>query len=187
VRHVHGEADGVVPRLAEAQLEEGGEARRHLDGAERGVVAGDETGVGAVCRHPERTGVGHRHRDAVDADREADAEGTHELGRRLDHPGPLVVGLGSDEEQEGHAFLVDDAVEQQARVVVAAPVVTVEDHDGSAAAVVEQLVDVEGGDDARLMRLEEVVGHQPLRVAGVDEAAQRDHEHRGLQLLQHAR
>ncbi len=77
----------------------------------------------------------------------------------LDHAGPLVVGLGADEEQEGHALLVDDAVQQQARVVVAAPVVAVEDHGGPAPAVVEQLVDVEGGDDARLVRLEEVVGH----------------------------
>ena len=105
----------------------------------------------------------------------------------LDHAGPLVVGLGADEEQEGHALLVDDAVEQQARVVVAAPVVAVEDHDGPASAVVEQLVDVEGGDDARLVGLEEVVGHQSLRVAGIDESAEGDDEHRGLQLLEHAR
>ena len=187
VRHVHGEADRVVAGLAEPQLEERGEARGHLHGAEGRVVAGDEAGVGAVGGHPERTGVGHRHRDAVHAHGEAHAEGAHELGRRLHHAGPLVVGLGSDEEQEGHALLVDDAVEQQARVVVAAPVVAVEDHDRAAAAVVEQLVDVEGRDDARLVVLEEVVGHQALRVAGIDESTEGDDEHRGLQLLQHAR
>ena len=107
--------------------------------------------------------------------------------RGLDHAVPLVVGLGADEEQEGHALLVDDAVQQQARVVVAAPVVAVEDHDGAAAAVVEQLVDVEGGDDARLVRLEDVVGHESLGVAGVDESAEGDHEHRCLQLLELAR
>ena len=123
------------------------------------------------------------HGDAVDAHGELHLERTDQDHDGLGHPGPLVVGLRSREEQEGHSRAVDDPVQQEAWVRVALPVVTVEDHGRPAAAVVEELVDVERGDDAGLVRLQEVLGEQALRVAGVDEPAQCKHEHRCVHVL----
>ena len=61
--------------------------------------------------------------------------------------------------------------------------VTVEDHGRPAPAVVEELVDVERCDDARLVRLEEVLGEQALGVSRVDEPAQSKYEHRSVHVL----
>ena len=65
VRHVDGIADRVAALLTEAQLEEGGEGRRDLDGAERGLGVTDESRIGGVRRDPHRTGVQDGHGDAV--------------------------------------------------------------------------------------------------------------------------
>ena len=162
VRHVDGEARRRRGRLSPSRsCEQRGHAARHLHGAEDGgLVAADEPRVGGVRALPDRAGVRHRHRDAVDADREGDAEGLDQLPDRLDDPLPLVVRLEAVQHEERLAVAVDHAVEHQRRVGVAGPAVAVEDHRGAAAAVVDQLVDVEGRDDGVLERGEDVLGHQ---------------------------
>ena len=79
-----------------------------------------------------------------------------ELADGLDDALPLEVGLGAGQQVVRLAVAVGQAVEQHRRVVVLDPAVGVEDHGRAAAAVVEQLVDVEGRDDLGVARLEQV-------------------------------
>jgi hypothetical protein len=72
-------------------------------------------------------------------------------------------------------------MEEQCRLLVADPVVLDEDHRRAAGAVVEQLVDVERGDQAVLEVLQQMVAQQAAGSAGVDEAGECVHEHRARQ------
>ena len=96
------------------------------------------------------------------------------------HALPLVVRLLAGQQQEGVPRAVHDPVQQQRRVGVGDPPVAVEDHSRAPAAVVEQLVDVEGRNDGAEVGGEQVAGQHALGVTGVDETAQGDNEHRGI-------
>ena len=174
-----GEPDGVVAGLAEAQLEERADRAGHLHAPERRRGVADERGVGGVGGHADRAGVRDAHRDAVRVDDEGDAEPHDELAHGLDDALPLVVRLGAGQQVVRLAVAVGEAVQQHRRVVVLDPPVGVEDHGGAAAAVVEQLVDVEGGDDLGVTGLEQVTAEDRLDVPGVDEGAEGHDEHAG--------
>jgi hypothetical protein len=76
---------------------------------------------------------------------------------------------------------VGEAVQQHRRVVVLHPAVGVEDHGRAASAVVEQLVDVEGGHDLGVAGLEEVTTEDRLDLAGVDEGTEGDDHDTGAE------
>src|SRR5689334_24826273 len=66
-----------------------------------------------------------------------------------------------------------EPVQQHRGVVVLDPAVGVEDHRRAAAAVVEQLVDVEGGHDLGIAGLEQVAAEDGLDLPGVDRSEER--------------
>lgn len=121
----------------------------------------------------------HRHRYAVHRHREVDTERLDQPDDGLAHPLPLVVRLGAGEQEERCAGPVDDPVQQHRRVVVGGPAVLVEGHRRAPPAVVQQLVDVEGGDHPGDVVFEQVRREQPLGAPGVDETAERGNEHPG--------
>ena len=174
---MHGEAERVVTGLPEPQLQQGRPAGRHLHCAEHRVVLADQDGIRCMRRDAQRR-VRNRHGDAVHADREVDAEGLVEFHDGLDHALPLVVRLGAGQQQERVAVTVGEAVEQQRRVLVGGEPVALEGHHRTTAAVVEQLVEVERGDDGVVVG-GQVLRQQPLCAARVDEAAHRDEHDRG--------
>jgi hypothetical protein len=127
---------------------------------------------------PERTGVRDRHGNAVDAHRQVDAEGLAEPEDGLDHALPLVVRLGTGEEEERLPVAVGEPVQQQRGVLVGGPPVALERHHRPTSAVVEQLVEVERRHDGVVVSGQQVLGEQPLGAAGVDETAHRDEHDR---------
>ena len=112
---------------------------------------------------------------------ERDAERHDELADRLDDALPLEVGLGAGEQVVRLPVAVGEAVQEHRRVVVLDPPVGVEDHRRTAAAVVEQLVDVEGRDDLGVTGLEQVTAQDRLDLPGVDEGAEGHDEHAGAE------
>ena len=68
----------------------------------KGVSLPDSSRGFVPCVVKPRAGVRHGHGDAVDAHGELHLEGTDQDHDGLGHSGPLVVGLRSREEQEGH-------------------------------------------------------------------------------------
>ena len=172
VRHLHGEAERVPARLAEAQLEQGGRAARHLDPARQPLVAGQQFLAGGVRDHPERPGVRHPGRDAEEADRgtgvEPGRDGQHGLGEQV----PLVIGLRPRQQQERALALVVQQVQGQLRRVVALPAAVVVGHQRAPRPVVDQPVGVEPRH--RLVRegAQQVLGEQAARSPRIDEALQ---------------
>ena len=136
----------------------------------------NERSVSRVGRHADGSGVGNRHGDAVGVHHERDPQAHDELADRLDDALPLVVGLGPGQQVVRLPVTVGQAVQQHRRVVVLDPPVGVEHHRWAAAAVVEQLVDVEGRDDRRRVGREQMPGEHLLGLPGVDEPPERGHE-----------
>ena len=92
----------------------------------------------------DRPGVRHGHRDPVQADGQPHAEVLDQPEHRGGHPLPLHVGLRAVQQQEDLTLLVHHPVELQVQVGVGLPLVGVEHHRRPPAAVVVQLVVVEG-------------------------------------------
>jgi hypothetical protein len=182
VRHVHGEAGGVLALLAQAQLEQARDVARHLDVADPGGVGGDQVAAGGVGGHAGRAGVRHGHRDRVHADGHADVVALDQLGDGGDEPLPLDVRLRAGQHQEAQAGGILDLLEHQLRRLERLPVVLHEGHRGTAGPVVVELVDVEGGQHLVLEGVEQVLTGQPAGRARVDEPAEGVDEHRAVQL-----
>ena len=92
-------------------------------------------------------------------------------GERL----PAGVGLGPVQQQVRRTAGVAQQPDDQPRRVVVLVVVAHEGHRWTAGAVVVELVDVEGGHDAALGEVREVLRRACGRVAGVEEAVEREH------------
>ena len=97
--------------------------------------------------------------------------------RRRDEPLPLQVGLGAGEHQERGAFVVAHVVEPEHRILVVLPVVFDEPHGGTAGPVVQQLVDVEPGDQRSVHIGHDVLAGELHGASGVDEAVERLQQH----------
>ena len=168
---------GVAARLAEAKFEQSGDASGHLDRPEDGLNLAEEAAGGRVRGRAQRAGVRDGHGYAVHAHRQLDAEGCNQLQDRGRDPLPLVVGLGTGEQEERRSGPIDHAVQNQRRVVIGGPAILVEGHRRTPPAVVEQLVDVETRDNLGRVVLQEVGGEQPLGAPGIDETAEGGDEH----------
>ena len=144
----------------------------------------DQPWAGRVSSPADRPRVGHSHRYAVDAHRQRDAERADQLVDRRHDALPLVVRLGTRQDQEWLPTSVGDAIQQEAGVIKAGPMVAFEGHRRATTAVVDQLVHIEGGQDDMREGGQDVVCHQSLCLAGIDEPAERDHQHRRVQVVQ---
>ena len=116
MRHLHGEAERVPAGLAEAQLEQGGRAARHLDPALQPLVAGQQFLAGGVRDHPERAGVRHPGRNAEEADRRTGVEEVRASQHGPAEQVPFVVGHRSRQQQERALALVVEQVQESAEV-----------------------------------------------------------------------
>src|SRR5439155_287648 len=94
------------------------------------------------------------------------------------------VPVGTGEQQERRAGVVVQQVQFERRLLVLLPVVLQEDHGWPAGPVVDELVGVEGGHQARLQRAEQVLAGEVGGVARVDEAGQRLYQYRPARLGQ---
>ena len=187
VRHVHGEAHRLAVELAEPELQQPGEAGRHLHPVDPAPVALHELGVGGVRREGHRPGVRDRHRDAVQADRQPYVQLVDEPDHRRREPLPLHVRLRPRQEQEDLTVLVGHPVEPQLDVGVGLPLVGVEDHGRTPTAIVVQLIVVELGQHLVVELGQQMGGEQPAGLPRVDETVHLMDEHGAvlLELGQH--
>jgi hypothetical protein len=124
----------------------------------------------------------HAQRDTVEADGEAGAQPLRQLADRGGEQLPLVVRLGPGEQQERGASRVVHQVHDEFQVVVALPVILVEDHDRAPGPIVDEPVHVEGRDDLVVQVLQQMLGEQPPGRAGVDEAVEIPEQSGAIQL-----
>ena len=169
VRHVHGEAHRVVARLAQPQLHQADGAAGHVGRGEPGLVALGELAAGAVRGDADRPRVRHRHRYRRHVDHQPHPEPLDELADRGGEPLPLRVRLGPGQQQVLGVGRVGDGHDVQVGRRVGLPVVGVEPQRGRAGPVVDELVDVEPRQRARLPPLAHRPDGQPGGVARVDE------------------
>ncbi len=173
MRDVDRVAQRIVSCLTEPELQQRRGASRYLQAVQDRLVRRvDQFRACSVRGHAEGAGVRDAHRDAVHADRDADVELLDQGADGGDEEFPLAVRFQAVQEEELHAGGVRHQVEVQGRGLVVLPVVLVVGHRGAAGAVVDQAVDVEGGHDAVLELVQEVLGDQAARAAGVHEALQ---------------
>ena len=88
-------------------------------------------------------------------------------------PLPLHVRLRPAEQQKYLTMAVRDAVNAQMQVRIGLPPIGIEDHRGSAAAIVVQLIMVEFCEHLMLEVLQQIRGEQPASLPGVDESVVR--------------
>jgi hypothetical protein len=110
--------------------------------------------------------------------REAWAVIRSELADSRGEPLPLQVGLGAAQHVELASVLVGDHLQGQAEPLCVGEMVALEGHRRSSSAVVDELVAVETSDHPPAQGVDDVVGRQGPRVAGVDETAERVQQHR---------
>lgn len=128
--------------------------------------------------HAERSGVRHRHRDAVHPDGEPYAVPLHQLDHGRDERLPPGVRFRAAEQQELHTGVVADGVQREHRRLVRLEVVDGERHLRPLRAVVVQLVHGEAGEQPVRQGVEQVLGQARARLTGVDEAVHGVDQHR---------
>ena len=173
VRHVHRQADSVVPGLPQPTLEHRTEARRNPDLAEDPRLDARELRAGRAHARAHRTRVRRRHGDALDTDDERDAKTVDDLLQPGRDTLPAQVRLGAVEDEEGRPLGVPCDVDDEPRRRVRRPAVLVVVHERAPPPVVVELVCVEGHEPLRLERVDEVVRDELGGPARVDEAFER--------------
>ncbi|MGX1121276.1 hypothetical protein RKD37_006639 [Streptomyces ambofaciens] len=127
-----------------------------------------EVGAAAVRGDADRAGVRDAHRDAVEADRQADAEALHDLPHGGGEALPLDVRLGTRQEQEGRPGGVLDQPHLDGGLLVVRPGVPLEGQQRATRPVVHEPVVVEAGDDLVGQRVEHLVDDLVAGLPGVD-------------------
>lgn len=121
-------------------------------------------------------GVGHSHRHPLHAHHPLDVEELHEVDQGLGETAPLQVRLGAVEEEEGTIPLVVHQRERELGDLHVHERGAVEGRVRASAAVVEQLVGLEGDQTQMTQLVPQIGGGDAAGIAGVDHPGQRVHQ-----------
>jgi hypothetical protein len=163
-------------------VHDGQERRRHGEGpgGSRLDIIHELSVAGAGAEDGDRAGMGHGRRDRPQADPLAHLERPRHLGELRSELSPAVVRLGAGEHQ--HVPLGEPTMHQLELRPGELTGHAVHDAERRpSGAVVEDPVDVEGGDRAPLVR--EQARGECRAAPGIHPAIERRHDHRGCQWL----
>ncbi len=182
VRHVDGEAHRLVTGLTERELDPAGQMAGHLDRAHERGASGDQRRVGGVCGDADRAGVRCRPRDRVEADRAPYGEPLDDLHHGRGERAPGEVGLGTVQQQEAGAAHVAAPRRAAARGTASTRSGRCRRPCAGGGRGSRRSRRGRTGDRAVLVRREQVRDGELAGAPGVEEAGERVHEHRRVEV-----